>query len=339
MAEKHLLLFRGEQHPYERLDDYFDRIALNNGFLSRASFKNFLKEEIPKPVTKNHGFVHGRTLLYRRLEDVLKKRLQGNFADHCQLPTSRKICPACYANNKVILYYWHFTDYQVCHLCNLKMVAFPNKKFSLNYSNYPHEIGTPNWMSVAAYKSFVLADSNQIFYGNISLKKELDFFCLDIILFFSNYQDLPVECSDFLNKVISDAVFWEYKISEKYEALMSIISALIDVDKKIIKSIAFLSVLQIGGIRNYGTYRISVVSCDESINWAAEIMREFDWSRPPYVNIDGRDSGSDESIKNYSRDFDWLSDVDGVRLFRIFSKICEKYWGSTKAFLRFLNDS
>lgn len=336
-----LLLYRGERHKYERLKDYANRISSRNGFSSAKAFKSYLKVHFPesKPTDKpkfnsdDGGYSIFCTYFYRgqipahfyRLASSLKRNVELLDIDKLSKEIKEnnlKICPTCYAKNRIIFFYWYLEDYLACHLCAENMVFFSAFRSSRDIASPINRV-SENWMSVVVREALDVDRPLTYVEYKVGLKNEIIWFYRSLVRFFDRY-DLSISYSPIrLLKVIESSCFWLLSTSEKYEFILCEISSGRDISKYELRFIA--AALLSGkrgaaydsyclGLKGEGIYNIQ----SESRCWAGTVFLEYDLSRL----VDAKfkfERWYKWSVCDYIDGFTWLGDEDDRIIRRILS--------------------
>lgn len=115
------LLVRPAQHPLERVDDYIERLAYENGFSSAKKLRVYLykwhKERYQDIGGKKKGFFYRAKILSLYFDRKMDIKL-FNWSNFIISLSEFKGCRDCFSEKRVIFHYWYLEDYETCHIHN-----------------------------------------------------------------------------------------------------------------------------------------------------------------------------------------------------------------------------
>ncbi len=117
MTIERKLLIRSHKHQFERIDDYFVRMAGTNGFSSTNRLIKYFRSWIKTKELNCRGIDKADTTA-QILSLYLGRKIEAKSFDRltfARLYQNLKICKACFSKNKAIPFYWYLDDYCWCH--------------------------------------------------------------------------------------------------------------------------------------------------------------------------------------------------------------------------------
>ena len=313
--KKHLLLYRNKRHQYERIEDYFDRISIRNGFSTSDYFTKYLKDVIPDPDYWSKAFGENYTtfpkVVYMRLSEALEVSIVTQDIDRENWvfnSNNRKVCPKCYKKDPIVLFYWYFQGYSYCHICKAPMI---NYNF-LDGKKAPVKRMEKSWFYVVLERGLGSSEPLTYILNEISLNNESLFLCKYLRLFLEEY-GFSLNVFD-ESLVVEDERFIIMDPNSKYDTLIDLLIIGAEIDSYSVRFIAALVLISGKGdfsvINRFGDNEFSGRFCLLSESWAVEVLSAYDWSRyfKRYKNSYGYNIFL--NLDDFIDGFDWLTQKD-----------------------------